>query len=66
MFERDPYDKRLIKAIIIQLLGGENELLLGGLRQNEGKFHQKSALHPMGETEKELLGSTGDGLGRKA
>ena len=25
LYERDPYDKRLIKAIIIQLLGTENK-----------------------------------------
>ena len=25
LYERDPYDKQLIKAVIIQLFGGENE-----------------------------------------
>ena len=38
LFERDPYDKRLVKAIIIQLLGGENEPACERCQDGKGPF----------------------------
>jgi len=38
LFERDPYDKRLIKAIIIQLLGGENKPACERCQDGKGPF----------------------------
>jgi uncharacterized protein DUF3716 len=38
LYERDPYDKRLIKAIIIELLGKENEEACSRCEEGKGAF----------------------------
>jgi hypothetical protein len=38
LYERDPYDKRLIKAIIIKLLGKENEEACERCEDGKGAF----------------------------
>ena len=38
LYERDPYDKRLMKAIIIQLLGTENEEACDRCEEDKGAF----------------------------
>ena|SRR5437763_2272713 len=38
LYERDPYDKRLIKAVIIQLFGGENEEPCERCAEGKGPF----------------------------
>jgi hypothetical protein len=38
LYERDPYDKRLIKAIIIQLLGTQNEEVCERYAEGKGAF----------------------------
>ena len=38
LYERDPYDKRLIKAIVIELLGKENDEICGRCEEGRGSF----------------------------
>jgi hypothetical protein len=38
LYERDPYDKRLVKAVIIQLFGGENEEPCERCAEGKGPF----------------------------
>jgi hypothetical protein len=38
LFERDPYDKRLIKAIVIQVFGTKNNEACGRCQDDKGAF----------------------------